>query len=690
MNRDLVSISATAVQTADKEVFATDTSISSFSGEIRERPLQKWADDIDASWDNSISNTSQSSSLLATTLLPLSSSSSESHQWDQFEVNEKLFGVKSDFKEELYTTTLDKSGADYKLRELEAIKVAREIERMPSNIIHVMEERGQKVETDGDEEALYSSVARSSPTPSTPLTSNTPTSLNNSPNPGKYIPPAGRAKLQAMAQQQQQQQQTLKQQKSKESTQSVSNQTTDQKEQPTRTAVDVKVEKSETEKLLDKDIAIKPEKTNATPASTRLALPKKDENVAKTADKKSSLLSTFPIIPGNQDISKIKLAKDFKSFANVEKEQLLLRKTFLMKKERDDILEEFKSFSQTFKLSNPPPSDLIPILAKDHKEPVSTKSTPTSNGNSSASTETKSPSPQSPKKAPVQLTQQSKPKETKPAAESHGQPPNGKETTEKEEIIPKEIKKLSTISDDDDVKSVTSTGTSSGKFKFNVSAAEFKPLEGSPSIDPKSPPSEKKQRERGNSAAGYSNNSRQFKQGYQKNSKPSYDENTTPPPIYHAVEHPYGYYPYPGYRGPPVRSFMPGPPPNQVPPGGPIPAFYMPPPPMVPGYPMPPGTFPPPPHHFRPPPHPEGFSPTMSSPPRPYMVTPPMYPGMIPGYPPEMVGYPPHMMMPGPGPHWGPEMQIGELPPPESPHHSPGTPMSQHVAAEIEEVNVAE
>ncbi|KAJ3116311.1 hypothetical protein HK098_006620, partial [Nowakowskiella sp. JEL0407] len=84
----------------------------------------------------------------------------------------------------------------------------------------------------------------------------------------------------------------------------------------------------------------------------------KDENVAKTADKKSSLLSTLPIIPGNQYISKIKLAKDFKSFANVEKEQFLLRKKFLMKRERNVIFEELKSFSQNFKLNSPVPKDL--------------------------------------------------------------------------------------------------------------------------------------------------------------------------------------------------------------------------------------------------------------------------------------------------------------------------------------------
>jgi PAB1-binding protein PBP1 len=50
--------------------------------------------------------------------------------WDQFEVNEKQFGVTTDFKEELYTTTLDKTRADYKEKEARAAKLAWEIENV--------------------------------------------------------------------------------------------------------------------------------------------------------------------------------------------------------------------------------------------------------------------------------------------------------------------------------------------------------------------------------------------------------------------------------------------------------------------------------------------------------------------------------------------------------------------------------
>jgi len=47
--------------------------------------------------------------------------------WDQFAVNEKLFGVRTQFDENVYTTKLDRSGADFKQREREAQRIANEI-----------------------------------------------------------------------------------------------------------------------------------------------------------------------------------------------------------------------------------------------------------------------------------------------------------------------------------------------------------------------------------------------------------------------------------------------------------------------------------------------------------------------------------------------------------------------------------
>jgi PAB1-binding protein PBP1 len=47
--------------------------------------------------------------------------------WDQFAANEELFGVTTNFDEDVYTTKIDRSAADYKERERKAQKIANEI-----------------------------------------------------------------------------------------------------------------------------------------------------------------------------------------------------------------------------------------------------------------------------------------------------------------------------------------------------------------------------------------------------------------------------------------------------------------------------------------------------------------------------------------------------------------------------------
>src|SRR3990167_6875491 len=50
--------------------------------------------------------------------------------WDQFSINEKLFGVKTSFDEEIYTTKLDKSSDFYRKNEADAARLAEEITRV--------------------------------------------------------------------------------------------------------------------------------------------------------------------------------------------------------------------------------------------------------------------------------------------------------------------------------------------------------------------------------------------------------------------------------------------------------------------------------------------------------------------------------------------------------------------------------
>ncbi|CAJ1955489.1 unnamed protein product [Sphenostylis stenocarpa] len=81
--------------------------------------------------------------------------------WDQFETNEALFGVKSTFNEELYTTKLEK-GPQTRELEKQALRIAKEIEGEETQDLHLAEERGFHLHEDFDidEETRFSSVYR--------------------------------------------------------------------------------------------------------------------------------------------------------------------------------------------------------------------------------------------------------------------------------------------------------------------------------------------------------------------------------------------------------------------------------------------------------------------------------------------------------------------------------------------------
>ncbi|RDX76156.1 Polyadenylate-binding protein-interacting protein 4 [Mucuna pruriens] len=81
--------------------------------------------------------------------------------WDQFATNKALFGVKSTFNEELYTTKLEK-GPQTRDLEKQALRIAREIEGEETQDLHLAEERGLQLHEDFDidEETRFSSVYR--------------------------------------------------------------------------------------------------------------------------------------------------------------------------------------------------------------------------------------------------------------------------------------------------------------------------------------------------------------------------------------------------------------------------------------------------------------------------------------------------------------------------------------------------
>lgn len=88
-----------------------------------ERELQRWVPDGGNNVDGSLEKPNKHEA------------------WDQFAENERRFGLTTDYDENMYTTTIDKSHPNYQQRMAVAEKAAREIERSVPTTAHVAEER---------------------------------------------------------------------------------------------------------------------------------------------------------------------------------------------------------------------------------------------------------------------------------------------------------------------------------------------------------------------------------------------------------------------------------------------------------------------------------------------------------------------------------------------------------------------
>jgi PAB1-binding protein PBP1 len=116
--------------------FRTDTDISG-NVAFRERNLQRWEPSADTDVNHSLESTGGATG------------------WDQFSTNEQLFGVKSDYDESIYTTTINRNDPQYAERAARAEILAREIESSSALNAHIREERGlaSTDDKDMDEEA---------------------------------------------------------------------------------------------------------------------------------------------------------------------------------------------------------------------------------------------------------------------------------------------------------------------------------------------------------------------------------------------------------------------------------------------------------------------------------------------------------------------------------------------------------
>jgi len=132
--------------------FRTDADISGKGKGGRERPLQAWQPGADGA---SAPPGQFGDDVTFGTV------TAGNNSWDQFAVNEKLFGVKTNFDEDVYTTKLDRSAADFKERERKAQKIANEISGGATNNPHIAEERNLNVDDSGvNEEDKYGAVIR--------------------------------------------------------------------------------------------------------------------------------------------------------------------------------------------------------------------------------------------------------------------------------------------------------------------------------------------------------------------------------------------------------------------------------------------------------------------------------------------------------------------------------------------------
>ncbi|KAL8721505.1 MAG: hypothetical protein Q9225_001850 [Loekoesia sp. 1 TL-2023] len=298
--------------------FRTDADIAGHLAP-RERNLQRWEPSADAEIDMSLEGTGGA--------------------WDQFQTNEQRFGLKSDYDENIYTTTIDKSHPDYRRREAEALRIAQEIEGGQADNAHVREERGIIHPEDAvDEEEKYSGVRRQA-VEYPPLQPN---------QANRYMPPARRPPtgkptvagapvdpaIISMQMAGAGNDQPEKQQPAKE----------------TQNGVDVSITKpedpAETEKEASKPIATNKE---ASSNGSRQPAPIKTSKVREsaTANVETELLDSF------------------KQFASNEKMKFHDQRRQRVTHDKAIKLNDLMKFSQNFKLSTPVPKDLVPILAKD-------------------------------------------------------------------------------------------------------------------------------------------------------------------------------------------------------------------------------------------------------------------------------------------------------------------------------------
>ncbi|WVR07382.1 hypothetical protein IAU60_004423 [Kwoniella sp. DSM 27419] len=329
------------VQDPKARGFQTDTDISK-SANLVERELKPWVP------DEAPANGAQSNGLGAggagnRDADTFGAGVSNVH-WDQFETNERLFGTKTSFQEELYTTKLNKSGADFKKREKEAERLAAEIMGTASKNVHIAEERGQVEEgATKDEEEKYSGVVRA---------------------PGAYVPPGARRGVPAGGPAPAGRSPALPPSAaSPASTGPKTNGSAFVSPAPHPTKLSPESDPTAA-------IALPPGPTRSTSEDPSVTLSSDIASATAAPQAAEAPAAAGKVHPpvggeGKGDGQLGGVMTQWRQFVGTEKEKIEAKKQSVMKSERDRQLADLKKFHANFKVPLPMPKDILPILSKD-------------------------------------------------------------------------------------------------------------------------------------------------------------------------------------------------------------------------------------------------------------------------------------------------------------------------------------
>ncbi|KAK4244040.1 hypothetical protein C7999DRAFT_44237 [Corynascus novoguineensis] len=342
------------VPNGNRSSFRTDSAISN-SRLGTERPLKAWVPDTGYEIDGS-----------------LEKSSSGGGAWDQFAENERLFGLKTDYDENIYTTAIDKSHPQYKERLAAAERKAREIERSAPTTSHVAEERVMDFvggDDNRDEEEKYSGVRRQDfPPLSTQGTKYTPparraptgqATVKGVPVDPAIIssqlkaPPASKpAPAPAPAPAPKPVETKSQNAAAEKPATPVANQPAEPKS--SSSTVEPKAPESKATTTSD-----------AKPADTKPADAKDATTTRPAAAATNRPASKVGAVPGVTANVERDVLSSFKNFATTQRFMAEKVRSTRAKADKEIKLTELKKFAENFKLFTPVPKDLISIIAKD-------------------------------------------------------------------------------------------------------------------------------------------------------------------------------------------------------------------------------------------------------------------------------------------------------------------------------------